>query len=276
PDPFCRCFLCSNARIKGGKDVRKRSMFRVNEHIAIDMGADSFTQAIEYGDFINLEHVLITHTHEDHLAYMMMGVRKMATHRTDNPLNYYFTDDAYEIVNFYRKNSAILKNSINALERDRVIAFHKLEFGEACTVGNLPVIPLKGNHIGNMGESCANYVIRLGNGKMLYYALDTGYYLDETFMQLKSYKLDYIISECTYGNMMNRPQKPNGHLDVFSCQAVFKRLLEQETIGKDTQIYLTHINHAHTATHNDLVMIFGETDIPCDIHVAYDGMQITG
>lgn len=276
PNPFCRCFLCNNARNKGGKDVRKRSMFRVNDYISIDMGADSFTQAIEYGDFVNLEHVLITHTHEDHLAYMMMGVCGMATHRIDKPLNFYFTSSAYEIVDFYRKHSPILKNSISTLERNRVIAFHRLEFGKGYTIGALPVIPLKGNHIGNMGENCANYLIRLGNGKILYYALDTGYYLEETFQELKAYKLGYLISECTYGNIMNRPDKPEGHLDLYSCQSVFRRLFKQGTIVKDTEIYLTHINHCHTATHDDMINFIKETNIPCQVHVAYDGMQIIG
>ena len=274
PNPFCRCFLCSNARKEGGRDVRKRSMFRVNEYVAIDMGADFFTQAMEYGDFINLEHVLITHTHEDHLAHMMMGVRGMATHRIQNPLNIYMTSSAYDIVDFYRKNSAILKNSINTLEHNKVIAFHRLEFGKGYTIGTLPVIPLKGNHTGNMGENCANYLIRLGNGKVLFYALDTGYYLEETFQNLKAYKLGYLISECTYGNILNRPEKPEGHLDIYSCQSVFKRLYKQGTIGKDTKIYLSHINHCHTATHADMVELFKETDIPCEIQVAYDGMKI--
>lgn len=276
PNPFCRCYLCNNARNNGGKDVRKRSMFRINDNIAIDMGADSFTQAIEYGDFINLEHVLITHTHEDHLAYMMMGVRGMATSCIDRPLIFYLTSSAYEIVDFYHKHSPILKNSISTLERNGVISFRKLEFGKGYTIGTLPVIPLKGNHVGNMGESCANYLVRLGNGKILFYALDTGYYLEETFQELKAYKLDYLISECTYGNISNRPDKPDGHLDAYSCQSVFRRLYKQGTIGKDTEIYLTHINHTHTATHEDLARFFRESDIPCKIHVAYDGMQIPG
>ena len=54
PSPFCSCYLCRNAREKGGKDIRKRTMFRINDAIVIDLGADSHTQAAEYGDFIHL------------------------------------------------------------------------------------------------------------------------------------------------------------------------------------------------------------------------------
>ena len=32
----------------------------------------------------------------------------------------------------------------------------------------------------------------------MYYALDSGYYLEETFDILKNYKLDILIGECTF------------------------------------------------------------------------------
>lgn len=35
----------------------------------IDMGPDIFTQALQYGSMCDIEHVLITHTHDDHLIY---------------------------------------------------------------------------------------------------------------------------------------------------------------------------------------------------------------
>ena len=41
PDPFCTCYLCQYARDHGGKDVRTRSMFRVDPTMVIDMGADA-------------------------------------------------------------------------------------------------------------------------------------------------------------------------------------------------------------------------------------------
>lgn len=49
PDPFCTCYLCQYARDHGGKDVRTRSMFRVDPTMVIDMGADAYTQANRYG-----------------------------------------------------------------------------------------------------------------------------------------------------------------------------------------------------------------------------------
>lgn len=274
PDPFCTCYLCRNAREKGGKDIRSRSMFRLNEEVSIDLGADSFLQAVKYGDFVNLRHVLVTHTHEDHFAYMMMGVRKMATHRIESPLHYYLTDQAYEIVDFYRNHVPILKGTLKELEQDGIICFHRQEFQKPFEINGMKVLAFKGNHFGNMGEHCANYLIWLPDGKTLFYGLDTGYYLEEVFEELKQYHIDYLISECTFGNADDRGEKPHGHLDIASCQLVFERLLKQGTITSRSHIYLTHINHCHTADHETMQRIFDQAGFSVPVTVAYDGMQI--
>lgn len=274
PDPFCQCYLCENARKKGGRDVRTRSMFRINEAVCLDLGADSFLQAMRYGDFIHLEHVLVTHTHEDHFAYMMMGVRKMATHRIDKPLHYYLTDDAYKIVDFYRSHTPILKGSVRELEEAGIISFHRQEFQVPFEVDGMEITAFRGNHFGNMDENCANYLIRRQDGKTLFYGLDTGYYLEEVFEQLKHQHIDCLISECTFGNAADRGEKPHGHLDIASCLKVFRRLWEQGTIDSSTVIYLTHINHCHTADHEQMQRIFDEAIFPVPITVAFDGMQI--
>lgn len=204
---------------------------------------------------------------------MMMNVRNMAISRTPEPLHYYFTDKAFDIVEFYRNNSSIIKGLAADLEKRGIIAFHKLEFNKPHTISDMKVMPLPGNHRGNMGENSANYLITLPDSGKLYYGLDTGWYLEETFMVLKNISLDVLISECTFGLTPNRDIHPNGHLHAFSCMELFKKLLEQGTISPNTKIYLTHINH-YTSTHSDLLKYFAEQDFSCKITVAYDGMRI--
>ncbi len=273
PNPFCSCPVCHNARKEGGAEVRRRSTFRMNEQVCIDLGADSFQQAIEYGDFTKLQHVLVSHTHEDHLNYMMMNVRNMAMERTEEPLHYYFTDQAYDIVDFYRQSRPIIKGLTSDLEARGIIAFHKLEFNKPVTISGMEVTPLRGNHFGNMGEHCANYLIQMPDGRKLYYGVDTGWYLPETFQLLQNASLDVLISECTFGLTTGRGLHPSGHLDAFSCMELFHELLEQGTLHADSQIYLTHINH-YTSTHAELVDWFAKQDFPCKITVARDGLAI--
>lgn len=273
PSPFCGCFLCEYARKHGGRDVRMRSMFRLSDEICIDMGPDAFAQAALYGDLKQVEHVLITHTHPDHFSYEMMEVRRMATLRREGPLHYYLTGDAGKIVKRYRDSDYILGGTFRRLEENGVVQFHYLEYGTTYRIGDMEVTPLKGNHFGDMKENAANYLIRMADGKVLYYGCDTGPYLEETFEALAHTHIDIMISECTYGGGEDTYPNP-GHLSYSACVKVFSRLLEQGTIDTDTRVYLTHINHCHQADHETLQRMFDESGLPVACTVAYDGMEI--
>jgi phosphoribosyl 1,2-cyclic phosphate phosphodiesterase len=147
PDPFCTCYLCQYARDHGGKDVRTRSMFRVDPTMVIDMGADAYTQANRYGGLTRLQDVLITHTHEDHFCFMMMNVWNMATHRAVPCLNYYFVEKGYEIVEVMRDNPAFIKGNLQRMEQKGILRCHQLRFFETYSIGGKQVTPLKGHHL---------------------------------------------------------------------------------------------------------------------------------
>ena len=273
PNPFCECYLCEYARKHGGKDVRTRSMFRLSEKTCIDLGPDAFKQAEMYGDFKNLEHVLVTHTHSDHFSYAMMEVRRMATKRIEKPLNYYFTGDAYHMVERYADSDFILGGKFKKLLENDVIRCHCLEYGRTYEIDDIRVTPLKGNHYGDMKENAANYLIRMADGRTLFYGLDTGPYFEETFEALKNTKIDILISECTYGGGEDTYPNP-GHLSYTACVKVFERLLLQGTIDSSTRVYLTHINHCHTADHETLQKMFDVSGLPMICTVAWDGLEI--
>ena len=97
PAPFCRCEVCNEARRLGGKNIRLRSSFRLSEKIMIDLGADAVVQAMRCGDLTDIEHVLVTHSHDDHLNPHML-MEAMWSKQFRKTLHYYFTEDAFEIV----------------------------------------------------------------------------------------------------------------------------------------------------------------------------------
>ncbi len=273
PDPFCGCYLCEYARKHGGKDVRMRSMFRIGEKMMIDMGPDSSIQALRFGDYRNLEHLMITHTHEDHFAYMLLNVRNMASQRNVKTLHIYFTDKAYDIVDEMRNNNVFMKGNLDKIEEQGIVQFHRLEFGQEYTINQCKVVPLRGHHQGNMKEKCANYLLTLPDGKVMYYGTDTGNYEEDTMKYLSNVKLDIWISECTYGNGEDSYPDP-GHLSYTTCLKIMKRLEEQGSFQPDCKVYLTHINHLHTAYHKKLQEMFDHTGFPYTCKVAYDGMEI--
>ncbi len=273
PDPFCRCPVCENARKVGGKEIRHRTMFRVNEELCIDLGADAAAQATVLGDFTGLHHVLYTHTHEDHFCPMMLQMRGMATHRDAEPLHLYLTDKAFDIVPYLREDTPVIKGNVPKLEKDGVIQFHQLQFGEETEIAGFRVLPLRGNHMGSMGENSANYLLTSAKGKTLYYGLDTGWYLPDTFQALAGRHIDIFVTECTFGLTPNMDRHPGGHLHAFALLELLDVLRKQGTVDENTQVFATHINH-WTSNHQQLAEYFEKQDLFCPLTVAWDGMQI--
>ena len=178
PSPFCSCSVCENARREKGKEIRRRSMFRINEEVCIDLGADALQQAIEFGDFTGLQHVLVTHTHEDHFDYMMMNVRKMAIERTQEPLHYYFTDKGYDIVGVLPSKFRNHKGHDFSTGGKRDCCLSQAGVWKALRYCRNGSYTCGGTTLAAWEENSANYLVRLPDGRKLYHGLDTGWYLE--------------------------------------------------------------------------------------------------
>lgn len=273
PNPFCRCFLCEHARRQGGRDRRRRSMLRVGRSLCIDMGPDTVAAAMDFGDLHDLAHVLITHTHEDHFYYALAETRALAKPVPEAPLHCYLTGPAYDVLAGYFGNRSIYGGRLQTLVDRGIVAYHRLEYLQQAPVGETTVIPFKGNHPGHMGEMAANYLLQTG-GETIYYGVDTGYYLEETFEALRGRHVDILISECTRGNEISKGPQPARHLHFDAALSVFQRLFDADVIDEKTRIYLTHLNHKHTATHEQMEQLAANAVFPCRIEIAYDGMRV--
>jgi len=269
PAPFCVCDVCREAREKGGRYQRTRSCFRLSDKVMLDLGADAVSQSMKYGDICDVEHVLVTHTHDDHLnPHMMMETGWTKTKNTT--LNYYFTDKAYDIADRWRDSDWMIKGGTKILEANGKVAFHKLEYGIPSTVDGMTVIPFRGNHLGNVHENSAMYLIELPDGRTLFYGLDSGYYEEETIKALSEHKIDIFITEATCGirHVENYPY----HMDIYSVRKLVDVLTDQGTLTNESRIYLTHINHS--TSHSQMEKAVEELKFPIHTEVAYDGMKI--
>ena len=137
PSPFCDCPMCNYAREHGGKDVRKRSCFRLGRNIMIDMGPDIFTQALQYGSMCDIEHVLITHTHDDHFNFTALGLMSMATHLRTTPVHFYFSEEGYRFIELLRDSEIAFGGTLRGMEKKGIYAFHKLKYFETYSIGNM-------------------------------------------------------------------------------------------------------------------------------------------
>lgn len=270
PSPFCECEVCREAREKGGKYMRTRSSFRLSEDVMIDLGIDAIPQSMKYGNLIKLKHILYTHTHEDHLNPHIIMMLNWNKQNLDFPINYYFTEDAYNIVSEWKKTEWIIKGKVGEIEKEGMVKFHKLEYGKKYKISDFEVVPFKGKHIGNMKETSAMYLVTLPNGKTLFYGLDSGRYFDETIDALKNYKIDIFISEATFG--VDKKCEFGMHQNMHEVCDLMQTLYKQGTVTDDTKLYLTHISHR--SSFDDMQKAIFDLKFPIETALAYDGLKI--
>lgn len=270
PAPFCRCGVCEQARKKKGVYQRKRTCFRLSDSVMVDLGADAVSQCMEWGDINKVNHVLVTHTHDDHLNPHMIMEAFWAKKDRNAPLHYYFTDKAFEIVEQWRKNTWILKGMVPRFEAEGVVEFHQLRYGERTTIDGIGVTPFRGNHTGNIGENTALYLLELPDGRNLFYGLDSGVYFPETIHALRAHRIDLFISEATCGMQLKRAG--NTHMNLEDACDVARALYAQGTLHEKSVIYLTHINHS--TGHDEMVKGAEKLPFPVRTLITYDGMKI--
>ena len=77
PAVWCECELCKQAKMLGGKDIRRRCTYAVDDDTMIDFGPDAVRQTQDAGiDLTRLERIIFTHNHPDHLSPMELQFRR--------------------------------------------------------------------------------------------------------------------------------------------------------------------------------------------------------
>ena len=141
PSPFCRCRVCEYARKNGGKDVRTRTAFRIDENVMLDAGADFLTQSIKYSeDMFDIKHIIYSHTHNDHFNSTILRMRYVPLEKKpEGKIHLYFSPDGMKAAKSHYNDNEVCAN-------DDFVEFHALEFYKTYTVGDYKVTPLKGHH----------------------------------------------------------------------------------------------------------------------------------
>ncbi len=236
----CHCPVCKS---KDKKDHRLRSSIHVqlkDKSIVIDTGPD-FRQQMLKNNIEQLDAVLFTHEHKDHVAGL------------DDVRPYNFKQK--KPVDIYCSNRVF-----DALKREYIYVFDpKFKY---------PGIPQI-----NQISIDKNSTIRIGNTTI--YPIEVMHY-KLPVLGFRMNKFAYITDAKTISNEEKEKIK---NLDVLIINALRKEEhishlnLEQavEMIHElsPKKAYLTHISH-HMGLHEEI-----ESKLPENIKIAYDGLQIT-
>lgn len=272
PNPFCRCRVCENARAVKGKEIRTRSSFLLDDKIIIDIGADFFAQSFLYEVcFSDIEYVLYTHAHDDHINYTMIWERFVRHKGNDKPLNVCLVGDAYKFITEFYMVSPLTEGREAYLSKQN-IKLIRLEFNKTYNINGSCVTPLRAAHSTSF-ESCGSNFLIEKNEKTIYYAVDSGYFTEEAFDALSGRQLDILICECTFPLDDAGVNENSGHMDISMLLKTLDRLYAEKAVTAETAIYVSHIGSGGM-THAELVDYFSKIEREYKIIVAYDNMEI--
>ena len=253
PGLFCRCVHCAKARALGGKNIRTRSSVLIDQVLKIDFPPDSLLHALRDGlDLGQVEDLLITHTHLDHLAPEDLGMRLPGyAHGCEHPLALYGHDLAIRAC----------KQAIGASEGR--FTFHLIQPFQTYKTRTALVTPLLADH--DRDETCLLFYIEK-DGKTVLHAHDTGWFPDATWEWLEGKRLDLMILDATNGHF---PVRRN-HLNIEAVVEINGILREKGILTSESVSVATHFSHNIRLLHEELEAIFS----PHGIVTAYDGMTL--
>ena len=276
PPVFSRSPQALRIREREGKDLRTRSSLRLGEHHQIDFSPDNFWQMCRCGtDMYDIEHLLISHTHDDHFQFEQIIAKEMPEGTNGKPLHLYLSNAGKA----WLERAVSCTGMLAGASEDKLrhirdfYLLHGLEHFREYDLGGLRAWTVRGNHhVSASGEESINYLLELPGGACLLYAVDTGYYEPASWEFLQGRRVDILIMESTFGGRRDREEFPGGHLD---CRSFVRMLEEMERISfidEATRIYATHINPDQGLDHAGMQAFFDGTDYA--VTVAWDCLSV--
>lgn len=234
----CDCDVCLSDETK---DNRLRSSVLIESQgvtFAIDSGPD-FRQQMLREDVQNLDAILFTHEHKDHIAGLD-DVRAF-NFKAQAPMQIYCTENVF--VNLCREfhyvfDPKFLYPGIPKIERHAIT-------NTPFKIKDVNVTPIEVLHY-----KLPVFGYRIGN---LTYITDANKIAPEEFEKIKG-------TEILILNALRREP----HISHFTLQEALDIIKEI----KPKKAYLTHISHM-LGKHNDV-----SKELPSNVEIAYDGLQI--
>ena len=259
PGIFCKCEVCKNSRVSGGRNIRTRTQTLVDDTLLIDFPADTYFHVLYYGlPLADIHHCVITHSHGDHFYPTDLAMRGgKHAHGLAAPLNVYGT----------RAVKARLGES-NPQPKENAVICQEISAFVPFEAAGFRITPLTASH---HPESDPVFYLIEKAGKAIMYANDTGYFLDDTWRYLEniSPKLNFVSFDCTFG-INTGPN--NRHMGLPGVIEVRKRLKEMGCVSDETLCFLNHFSHNYFI--HDAYDEITEAASEYGFKVTWDGLEV--
>lgn len=258
PALWCRCEACRRSREVGGRALRTRSQAVIDDRLLLDFPADTYAHFLKNGlDLLNVENVLITHSHSDHLY--ATDISMLAPGFSNVPEGYH--------LNFYGSDKVgdLVRPKVAAVPK--LASFFEVKAFEPLEVSDYQVTPLKAIHDVHAGPLF--YMISDGK-KTALYAHDTHFFCDEVwdyFAKVQP-RFDFVSLDCT--NALT-PLTYVGHMSFEENKQVRDEFVAKGYAGNSTIFVANHFSHNGAGVFYD---DFVKTAAKDGFSVSYDGMII--
>lgn len=256
PALWCECEYCVKAAKIGGKEIRHRTGYWLDDDTVIDFGPDFYSQSLTYGiDLRQMKRVLFTHAHEDHMSPLEFGNRRNGFSQVGKKIDVISSGISFKHI--LQANGIEFAN----LKINPIVA----PCGQWVVSGDVEVMGIPADHAPGLVPLI--FLIRR-KGKTLLLAHDTGMLSESAWEMLKNIELSAVVLEST--GSLRYPEMENNHLGINGTVRFRDRLKELGCVADGTVVYVTHFSHNGHAMHDELCAEFSKHGI----EVAYDGLVI--
>ena len=263
PALFCHCDTCRAAKERGGRNVRTRSQAVLDDTLLLDFPADTYCHSLRYGaDLASFTHLLITHSHSDHLYSADFTMRRDGfAHIGSAPaLEVYGAAGAID----YAK----IEGDPRGDDVGGTVHFRKLLPYTHYDIAGYDVVALPARH----DPKSFPYVYRIGKGeKGLFYCNDTGPLFDEVweFLEREKLPMTFVSADCTDGARAEMGY--DSHMCLARNIDLRDRLLKIGCADEKTLFCCTHFSHnGEHALYDE----YSEIAKKEGFLTAYDGMTV--
>ena len=237
-----------------GAEFRRFSSALIDGELLIDPGQHIFDYAEKTGQselFAGVKNIIVTHSHGDHFnadTVAQLCVGKSCTLWADG---------------------TVIRPLMAALgaETVRQIDFRAVTPRRPTPVGDYLVTPLRSNHAtDNPGEQTLNYIVERA-GKRLFYGLDSGWVMYDSFCEIRKFRFDAMVFEATIGDVPD-DDRIFGHTSLEMIEIMLRSLRRLQVVDAESTVMISHMARTLHVPHDRLV----ERCRPLGIIPAYDGM----
>ena len=237
PNPFCRCPSCTSERTAGR--TRCTTAALVDGCLLLDAGPTAAAAAGRFGtSFADLEHILITHGHPDHLAPDFLLWRS-------------WVDPGFTL--HIWAPPVALERCRDWIGPNDAVQLHQITAGEELNLvtrtGDYAVRTLPAAHATGNGDVLAEeavlFDITAPDARRLFYATDTGPFNAALLDQIRGRCFDLVLLDETFGTKFDHG---HGHLDLETFPRAMQELRDMDAITEHSDVVAIHLSHHNPPT----------------------------